>query len=252
MKYWPAFVGFGAGLLLIGCGGLATISNGNTGGTGGTQCSNSFLLPNYAAENDPNTGTQNLLLEWDTYPVRYFIQDEDVRTFGSNTINSTDIFQQSLNRWVIASNSQGFYTQVATADAADIILKLTPLASQPTGGQTLARTSILYYPSTGIITEATIEIYTWPQMTEQQFEDGLRGTMTHEIGHAIFLSGHSPHAADAMYPEGDATSDMPLSLRDKNTFLTSYCGVFQTRSGGGRSVPGEVPVLRMIECPAVK
>lgn len=48
----------------------------------------------------------------------------------------------------------------------------------------------------------------------------LKNIVTHELGHALGLLGHSPVRADLMYPETDETSR--LSQRDINTITKLY------------------------------
>jgi len=48
----------------------------------------------------------------------------------------------------------------------------------------------------------------------------LQNIVTHELGHALGLLGHSPHVADLMHPISDEHSR--LSNRDVNTVLKLY------------------------------
>jgi predicted Zn-dependent protease len=214
-------------------------------------CSASFATPNYASNNDPGTGRANLLLRWASFPLRYFIAAAQSRTFGSTTYSSRTIMKEALQRWTTASGNQATFIEVGTEGEADIILRAEQISAAPGPLGTLGTTQVEYYSSNRQIIRATVRINTWPGMTQAQFTQGFKGTSTHELGHALFLLGHSPASADLMYPTSDPSLDDTIRSRDTNTFLTSYCGDFgRSRKPMASPLAGERPSVLTIECPA--
>lgn len=237
---WPASLVMGA-LIILGCGGAGTTIISQ-------QCGPTYATPNYAQANDPGSGDANLLLRWSGYPLRYYIANSEQRTFGSSTTSTTEKFQEALNKWSQSVTPGAVtFTEIADQGSSDIELMITTIAAHPGQGGTLGRTVVTYYQSTGEIIKAEIEVNVWPGMTQAQWEEGLRHTMSHEIGHGLFLSGHSDDNSDLMYYQGSSSTDKPLTTKDVNTFLTAYCGDFGTRYPRG-DYPNEKPVQLVITC----
>jgi hypothetical protein len=233
---------------IFGCGGGG--GGSSSGNTTPLSCGPEYLTPNYTQATDPGDNEPNLILTWPGFPLNVYYQTEETRTFGGNTFSTTDIFQDALARWVSASGGEMAINTISTTTGADIIVNVNQLGAAPGSGGTLGFTQVTYFPSTGQIVSARITINTWPGMTQAQFTNGLRGTTTHEFGHALFLQGHSDNTADNMYYQGSSSTDKVLSTRDANSFLTAYCGTFASRSRSREAVgaPGEQPVTITINC----
>lgn len=229
---------------VIGCGG----GGDSTGNTTPLACGPNYLTPNYVEATDPGDNDQNQILTWPGFPLTVHFASSDSRTFSGTTYNTTDTFTEALDRWVAASGGDLTYSVVGSPTGADIIVNVNQLSSSPGGGGTLGFTQITFFPSNGQIVSARITINVWPGMSAAQFVDGLRGTTTHEFGHALFLQGHSDIQADNMYFQGSSALDKPLTTRDRNSFLTAYCGTFNSRSRQASGIPGEQPVTITINC----
>jgi predicted Zn-dependent protease len=231
----------------IGCGGGGGSSNGSTP----LACGTNYLTPNYVTATDPGDNQENVILTWPGFPLRVYFASNQTATYSGTTYDTTDTFLDALQRWSDASTGNMTFTKINTSTNADITVNVNQLASAPGGGGTLGYTQVTYYPSNGQIVSANVTINTWPGMTEAQFADGLKGTSTHEFGHALFLQGHSDQIPDSMYYQGSSALDKSLTTRDKNSFLTAYCGTFATRSierPVAQGAPGEQPVTKTIYC----
>jgi predicted Zn-dependent protease len=228
---------------VIGCGGGGGNSNTNTPLT----CGPNYLTPNYVQATDPGDGSQNQILVWAGFPLTIRFTNSESATYGGTNFDTTTTFMEAVNRWVVASGNAIAINQT-TASTADITVTVNRLPAAPGAGGTLGFTQISYFPSTGQIDSARITMNTWPGMTQAQFVNGLRGTMTHEVGHALFLQGHSDDANDNMYFQGSSSQDRSLTTRDENSFLTAYCGTFASRSRAAKGQPGEQLKTITIEC----
>lgn len=231
---------------ILGCGG----GGSSSGGTGGTPlvCGPNYLTPNYVLATDPGDNEQNVILVWPSFPLAVMFETNETANYNSVDYDTNDIFWEGAQRWVAASSGDAQLTQTTNAGAAKIKVNTNRLGAQPGAGGTLAFTTISYFPSTGQIISASIVMNTWPNMTEAQFVDGLKHTFTHEMGHALFLQGHSDQMNDVMYYAGSASVDSPLTTRDMNSFLTAYCGDFNGSALIATGRVGEQPATITIEC----
>lgn len=233
-------------LALAGC---PSLSGGAEGGTGTVKtCGPNYAVPNYAQAEDPSTGEDNLLLHWSGFPVRVYYANDIVFDPSGDNISAIDVVTTARDRWTTASNGGVTFDEVGSSGQADITVEFEHLDSQPSGGQSLAVTRITYQPSTSTIFSAEITIYTWDGMTKNQFENGLKSTASHEFGHALFISGHSPLNIDLMYFSASASQDKQISTQDRNTLETAYCGEYDTRSRE-RVIPDDLKTIT-VTCPA--
>ena len=247
-RLWPYLSTFVAALLLISCagvggGGSNTDSSTNGGsGDGPLGCSLDTFLPNYLRAVDPSTGKRNSVHWWDHFPLRVY--------FRSNpTVNGQSLVAISMagfNAWSEVTG-QVMAVQVASPDTADLVVTFENLPEQPRNGDFLGSTSWTYSPSSLQTFESEMILRTWNGITSSQISSGFRSTAQHEFGHAIFLAGHSPNDEDSMYPFSNVNDLVPLSIRDENSLLTTYCGSFDDRASTWQA--DEKLVTETIECP---
>ncbi len=210
MKFNAAFWIIGSATLVIGaigCGG----GGSSTGGSTPLACGPEYLTPNYVTATDPGDNEENVILTWPAFPLNVYFASNQSATFTGTAYNTTDTFLEALQRWSDASGGNMTFNHVNSSTGADITVNVNQLSSAPGGGGTLGYTQVTYYPSNGQIVSANVTMNTWPGMTRAQFVDGLRGTSTHEFGHALFLQGHSDLQADSMYYQGSSALDKAAS-----------------------------------------
>lgn len=229
--------------ILIGCGG----AGGGTTSGGNLSCGASFATPNYIQDNDPGSGDPNVTRFWRTFPITLGFVNEESYNDSGTTVTTSDQTRVAMSRWVNAADGTALFSEIANANSAKIRVEVNRLSAEPGAGQVLAQTVITYFPSSGEIVSAEITINTWPNMTRNQFVNGLKRTIAHEFGHALYLEGHSSLISDVMYYQGNSSLDQNLTTRDINTFQTAYCGDFTNRSV--RSNPNEALVKKVITCP---
>ncbi|MCG9894086.1 MAG: hypothetical protein MH204_01250 [Fimbriimonadaceae bacterium] len=240
-KGWAWFCLCTGTVALIACGGGA-------GGGAGRACGNDFLTPNYLSENDPADGDPNRVLFWPGFPIRYVIQNAPEWNFGSGTVFGTSLTTASMNRWQTATDGGVDWQAVASESQAELVVRFNQVASEPGAGGTLGSTTLSFFVDTGEIVSASVTINHWPGMTEAQVRDGLMSTISHELGHALFISGHSTDEADLMYWRAPTDRDKAITTRDNNSIRSAYCNDFRNR---GRSLPDSRRPIRTITvaCP---
>jgi len=226
------------GGVLLGCGG------GGSSSSNPLTCGPTYLTPNYVSAIDPGDNTPNEVLTWSEFPIRLYIKNT---VSHPSTVATTDEHAlEGAARWTNASNGQANFVRVSTESQAQVTFEVATLPSPVGSGGTLGYTEVMYFPSSRRIVSARVVVNVWNGMTADQFNKGLKNTITHEFGHALFMQGHSDADADVMYFQGELDLDNVLTSRDVNSFLTAYCGTFRSRAT--RSLPGEKPVMVRIEC----
>lgn len=230
--------------LVAGCGGGG---NSQSGG-GSLACGPNFATPNYVQVTDPGTQRQNTLRYWPSFPVRVYIENEETYDDDGTTVSTSDLTRIAMSRWVAAADNAPVFLETDNPSEAKIKIAFAQTTSAPGSGGTLGRTVVSFFPSNNQLVSAEITINLWPNMTRAQFVQGLRQTIAHEFGHALYLQGHSDVAADTMYYQTDPSKDGPLTTRDINSFHTAYCGNFGNNLTS-RSLPGEQPVTEVVDCP---
>lgn len=205
---------------VFGCGG-----NGSSG-SGTVTCGPSFAVPNYASLTDPSNSRANVLVHWSGFPVKVFVKSDVTKTFDGTGHRASDTVATAFQRWSDSTTGGIRYTASPTQAGADIVVTFTNLATAPTSGQALGVTTITYATATQQVTHAEVTVNLWNGMTRDEFFLGLPKTLTHELGHALFLRGHSPFSSDLMYWQADPAVDTLPTNRDQNTVVTAYCGVY--------------------------
>lgn len=229
---------------LIGCGGGG---GGVSTGGGNLNCGFNFATPNYVQDTDPASGDQNVTRFWKTFPITLGFKNEVSYNDSGTTVTTSDQTRVAMDRWVNAADGTALFNEISNANNAKIQVEVNQLSAEPGAGGTLAQTLITYYPSSGEIIRAEITLNTWPGMTRNQFVNGLKRTMAHEFGHALYLEGHSETLTDVMYYQGNPSLDQQLTTRDINSLQTAYCGDYSNRSV--RTNENETPAVIVIECP---
>lgn len=228
---------------LVGCGG----AGGGASSSSSLTCGPDFKTPNFASVNDPSSNLPNKLRHWNTFPLTVYFENDYSYDDNGTTVMASDQTRTAMQRWVAAEGGTPLFTETTNKSAAQIVVNFNTLSASPGPGDTLGQTTINYYDSTNQIVHADVTIMLWPNMTHAEYVNGLRHTICHEFGHALFLQGHSNNAVDVMYYQGSTTQDSQLTTRDENTFLTAYCGQFNSRSVS-RAPSDEKPVSVTIRC----
>lgn len=213
-----------ARILLMGVLALFTLTScGGSGGDGGAvrSCGTDVYIPNYALDQDAD-GSDNLLTFWERVPLKVYYEG-DVTIQGGSGI---DVSWAAFERWNTISG-QTLVTRTTVLSDADVIVRFRTVPATTT---VLGVTTKRIVVSTRETISAEIQLNVWTTMTNDQFFRGFAATSAHEMGHVLYLSGHSESSDDLMFPFGSASADKAISTADYNTLLTAYCGVFDTRA----------------------
>lgn len=213
-----------AGILYAGVLALFSLTScGGSGGGGGAvrSCGTDVYIPNYALDQDAD-GSDNLLTFWERVPLKVYYES-DVTIRGGSGI---DVSWAAFERWNTVSG-QVLVTRTTVLSDADVIVRFRTVAPTTT---VLGVTTKRIVVSTRETISAEIQLNVWTTMTNDQFFKGFAATSAHEMGHVLYLSGHSESNADLMFPFGSSSADKDISTADYNTLLTAYCGTFNTRS----------------------
>lgn len=205
--------------LVTGCGGQTSLATLDM-----PQCASTFITPNYADADDPQTGRDNALLRWPAFPIRVHFRNDATLPGGES---AQAIWTEASKRWETVAGTT-LFARTNSENGADVIVEFRTHATLPNGADR-ASTNVTWEPTERVLKRAETIIGISPVMTADQAGPGLRGLLTKQIGHALFLRGSSPHADDAMFATTNLSQDRPLSTRDRNTFLTAYCGQFRQR-----------------------
>lgn len=230
---------------LVGCGG------GGGASTPSDVCGPTFRTPNYVTDLDPVDNSANFILRWPAFPLGIFFTNDQTFLDGATTVTASSRFREGAARWSAATGNGITFRDSAAANGSDIRVTFNRLANRPGNGDVLGLTRVTFFQSSGTIVRAEITINTWPGITRAEFLNGLRDTSTHELGHALFLQGHSSNSSDVMYWTSATDDDRALSTRDINSVLTAYCGTFRTRDrrdGAAIGLPGERPIVIEMHC----
>jgi predicted Zn-dependent protease len=220
-------------LLVSSCGGGGGSSSGSTL-AGPPTCGPAFQTPNYAADRDPSTGALNTLVWWDRFPIRAAILNDEVLDGGGGSVLASDLARTSAQRWATETGGSVSITFVPSTEPYDISISFQRIGSRPGSGGTLGVTRASYIPSTREMVSAEVTINLWPGMTPDEVNRGLPATITHELGHCLFVFGHSPDGLDLMHPSLPFGQDRGPTTRDRNTLFTAYCGSFSRQSNRTR------------------
>lgn len=224
---------FGVAMLIaLGCGG----AGGGGSATTTPMCGTDFRTPNYATVTDPGTGQRNQLLHWATFPVSVYRGASKSWTFGPTTYDSNTMVTTALNRWVNLVPAGVTYQYVGSNPTTGISVNFSRISGPPTAGDPLGVTVLTFNSSTGELRKADTTVNYWDTMSQAEVAFGVVFTLTHELGHALFINGHSDNPSDTMYYAASTVETRTPTLRDGNTLDTAYCGVFPTAPlAGARS-----------------
>lgn len=213
---------FAITLGLTGCGG----GGQDQDVTNYSSCGN---LPSYAGELGRN------LRRWRSFPVTVKIDLGSAPRVaeGNNRDKYMSNIKLGAQAWRVAGDGRIGDVVFVDSDDADIIIKFGTTPSAATLGETLSRRdNASYFVKGTVITlsilgfDRFISNNSWSTIFgSPSFDYTLYQIVAHEMGHALFASGHSSQAEDIMC-EGfrPLTPGAPfLSMRDINTVREAYC-----------------------------
>jgi len=189
-------------------------------------CATDFRSPNYVTATDPGTGEVNQLLHWESFPVSVYRGAGATWTFGPTSYESNTLTTTALNRWVNLVSHGVSFSDVPSDPATGISIAFNRISGPPSAGQALGVTRLTFNSSTRVLRKADMTINYWDSMSQAEVAFGLVFTLTHELGHALFINGHSDLPADTMYYAASTVETRTPTLRDANSLITAYCGTF--------------------------
>lgn len=194
MKRVLYYAGFLATLALVGCAGAGPSPEPTPSPT---PAPTGRFEPNYKAS--LGAGRQ-----WSVFNVEYYVKPVEGRDIPA-------LFRVALSHW--EPSTQPLFTFAPSTDPSAILtVEVVPTGSL--GSDTVGTTTVTYRKSDAKIVRAVILV------DAGLGNDLMPQVLTHELGHALGLDGHSPELADVMY----ARAHLPLLVteRDRNTFSAVY------------------------------
>lgn len=189
---------------LAGCGG---------GGGGSAPRQDVVFEPNYVNSLDG-------LNHWAFLPIKVFFA---VPTDWSYSASLPGEAATSWNQ----SGRQDFFMVAASSGGSDVVCSFVDAPPPTWGGNTIAITQYsvdtsqhLMVPGTVSVTCALHDKDGRPMSPEQ-----MRTSISHELGHVLGISGHSPNTDDLLYPLQQPGISSPQT-RDFNTAMTAYPNFF--------------------------
>jgi hypothetical protein len=142
--------------------------------------------------------------QWSTINLPYWVAPSE----GRNLAGSFDV---ALATWAPAYDGLFTFTPSTNPDA---LLQVELVAAGSLGGDTIGVTTVTYRKSDSKIVRAVIRV------DSGLGDDLLPQVLSHELGHALGLDGHSAQVEDLMYAR--AHLPLVLTMRDRNTFSLVY------------------------------
>ncbi|GIV01862.1 MAG: hypothetical protein KatS3mg015_0692 [Fimbriimonadales bacterium] len=155
------------------------------------------------------------LFYWSRMPVRVYFDE------STGSPDAVAAAREGMQRWNDRLGGIIEWTEVQDASSANVVVRWDPDIEPPY----VAYTTYTYDTGSGRLLSATIRIL--PSLDG----DAGRALASHELGHALGISGHSPEWSDLMYSTYTGLNMQEVTLRDANTLRTAYCHLF----GGSRS-----------------
>lgn len=196
----------------------------------------------YFAEVKSITGVEYLI--WSQFPVKVYLET------GNN------LWREKVNQAIASWREYLPLIEIEEETQADIIIKRSPPTPQiernpNTGLLEISRaraglTTYQFYFRDGILAHRM-----FIEINPGQNEKALLGTITHELGHALGIWGHSPIATDALYA-AQSQQFLGISSRDINTLKKIYqqptaLGWLQSYSIEGRnSTPQQQKLIKVL------
>jgi predicted Zn-dependent protease len=220
-------------LTLAGCSGGSSSGGGATTGNPALAYGFNVFTPNYVADLEH-------VLWWRSFPLTIAFTNDI--TYNGQSAQAH--FKSGFDAWMSATGGAVATTWVTDPSKAQITVRFAKITA-PQQGEELGVTVANYYQSSLEMVSAEVTINLWDGMTPQQFANDV-ATATHEMGHALGISGHSTVKADLMYPSFNLNESIALTARDVNTLKSLYPQLFvKTRALPPPPSTGPVVTVRM-------
>ena len=189
------------------------------------------------------------------FPLRVYIQKapKGIRYFEPGY---TAAVHKAFKPWQQAFGGRSVFIATANPDNAQVILKWVngigggkeQLVSNGQGGVGVVYTAGLTSPSVGPagLERMNVQITTSSLKGEPQPVNAIQSVVTHELGHALGLLGHSDAQGDIMYAQAKHFT-LTLSKRDSNTIRHLYALPAQVTSRGEGTSKEWAQLLKDIE-----